>query len=257
MLKAQFFIAAALLAGVAIGYFAKPDAAPTPEAPAKTAPAKSRPADMGESASLTALRARVAELERMLAKAQAQAAEPAKESEPVAQQPAEPERRRGGPPSFAEMRERFERMEKEDPERFAQMTNRFAQMRNRQFRRAQSKIEFLSSVDTSGMGEEALKTHEELQEMIARREELAEQLQRRDISDDERRAVFDELRSTGRSMDALGRAERDNLLLQTAASIGLSGEDAADFSSTIKAIIDATDGGMGRWGRPPPGPPPQ
>ena len=68
MFKTQMFIAGALLAGVAIGYFAgghgdvaRP--AETPEATVSRKPV----ADVGEAASLKALRLRVAELEKLLA----------------------------------------------------------------------------------------------------------------------------------------------------------------------------------------------
>ena len=62
MIKHQMFIAAALLAGVAIGYFVKDEPIVAGAPTAEIAPKKSV-ADKGEEASVRALRRRIAELE--------------------------------------------------------------------------------------------------------------------------------------------------------------------------------------------------
>ena len=253
-MKTQMFIAAALLAGTAIGYFAKGVPAGPAQGPAETAAPSRKVADEGESASVRALRARIAELERELAGRVGGAgasAEKVGEAEDSAQSAAGGGR--GGPPSFAEMRERFERMEKEDPARYAQMTNHFAKMRERRLERAQSRIDFLSSVDTSSMSPRARKTHEELQDMIARREELAERMHQKDLGDEERRLTMEEMHETEMAMRDLNMAERANLLAQTAEALGLDAAEAAEMTATINEIFEATGGGS-RMG--PPGPPP-
>ena len=66
MIKHQMFIAAALLAGVAIGYFVKDEPIPAEE-PKTEEVAKKQVADKGEAASVRALRHRITELERLLA----------------------------------------------------------------------------------------------------------------------------------------------------------------------------------------------
>ena len=67
MIKHQLFIAVALLAGVAIGYFVK-DAPVAAEEPAKAEEQAKKPvSDRGEEASVKALRHRIAELEKLLA----------------------------------------------------------------------------------------------------------------------------------------------------------------------------------------------
>ena len=259
MLKSQLFIAAALLSGVAIGYFAKPDPVEADHRERQEAAVKALFSDKGDEASLAALRARIADLERRLAeRGEANASERTESKvESAGDRPAEaarPERR--GPPTAAEMRERMARFEKEDPQRFAQMTNHFAQMRMRRQERAAMKIDFLSSIDTSGMDESARQTHEALQGLIARREELEEQMHDLDLSDEERAAAFEEMRRNDRAMRELNRVERDNLLAQTSAALGLSGEDAVELTETIKDIIEATEGSFGRGrGGPPPGMP--
>ena len=65
MIKHQMFIAAALLAGVAIGYFVK-DEPVAAEEPKVEEAAKKAVEDKGEEASVKALRRRIVELEKML-----------------------------------------------------------------------------------------------------------------------------------------------------------------------------------------------
>ena len=66
MIKHQMFIAAALLAGVAIGYFVKDEPIPVEEPTAEEI-AKKPVADKGDEASVKALRRRSVELEKLLA----------------------------------------------------------------------------------------------------------------------------------------------------------------------------------------------
>ena len=196
--------------------------------------------DHGDEASFVALRSRIAELEAKLA-------EKGEDVTPTEQKVGEenpvPRRRarRRGPPSPEEMRERFAQMEREDPVRFAQMTNHFAQMRQRRIDRAQSRIDFLSSVDDTRMGESAKKTHETLQKLIARREEIESQMFDPEIGDEERRAIFREMRETDNALRELSQVERENLISQMAESIGLSSDESAEVNATILDILEATD----------------
>jgi len=254
MIRTQMFIAAALLAGVAIGYVAKPERSAAAEPPSEADRAVAALfADYGEEATIASLRSRISELERMLAeKESAKGGEEQKVEEED-----RPRRRdeRRGPPSMEEMRERFARMEREDPVRYAQMTNHFARMRQMRIERAQSKIEFLSSVDTSRMSSSAKRTHDDLQDLIARREELEAELHNPDIEEEDRRRIFEEMRRTDHEMRELNAVERDNLISQVALSMGLGEDDAVEVSETIKDILDVTDGQMQQM-PPPPGPPP-
>jgi len=237
MLKNQLFIATALLAGVAIGYLMKPDAAA--EQVEKSPVAVGKIDDRGEAASLKALRARIAELEKLLA---------AKEAEvPVVEQVAEakPSEEAGGerrgPPSMKEMRERMEKMSKEDPERFAQMTNRMARWRQRRVERANAKLEFLGSVDTSGMTAEQKQAHEKYQELIARREQLEEKMHNPEMTDEDREDIFRDMRETDHALRHAARTERETLIDQTAKALGFTGDDAAAVSATIRDVIGSTE----------------
>ena len=158
-----------LLVGAALGYCLGPvsSPAPAPEPEKKAEPEQVKQPDQrdhGDRAANRALRARIKELEEMLAK-QGVEVEKMKEEET--------ERRER--PRF-DPRAEMERLKTEDPARYAQITNGMAQFRQRRLERAQSKIDFLSSVDTSKMSPAARKTHEELQDMIEKREELEQKM---------------------------------------------------------------------------------
>ena len=249
MIKHQMFIAVALLAGVAIGYFVKDEPIPAEE-PKVEEKAKKPVVDKGEEASVKALRRRIAELERMLAEkdGKSEIAISNAVAEAVQSRPPEPPRQ--------DWRERMEEMKKSDPERYTQMTNRFAQWRRSRSEQARNKIDFLSSIDISRMSAGAKKTHNALQDLIAKREEIEQQLQAPDLSDDERGRLMGELHSTHRELMRLNGEERKNLFEETARNLGFAGEDAKEFSATIQDVIEATDSGFGFHHGGHRGPPP-
>ena len=241
-------IVLSLLVGAAIGFclgpMSSPSPAPAPEPEAKPEQAqRPRNGDDGERAANRALRARIKELEDMLAK-QGIEVEKMKEEETTRRE------RQERPRDF---RAEMERLKTEDPARYAQITNGMAQFRQRRLERAQSKIDFLSSVDTSKMSPGARKTHEDLQEMIARREEIESKMHSiMDMTEEDRHALFGEMRETDERIRELNRLERENLLVQTAETLGFSGDDAKEIAETVKGIYEATDSGFG-FG-PPGGP---
>ena len=249
MIKHQMFIAAALLAGVAIGYFVKDEPIPAEE-PKVEEKAKKPVVDKGDEASVKALRRRIAELERMLAEkdGKSEIAISNAVAEAVQSRPPESPRQ--------DWRERMEEMKKSDPERYTQMTNRFAQWRRSRSEQARNKIDFLSSIDISRMSAGAKKTHNALQDLIAKREEIEQQLQAPDLSDDERGRLMGELHSTHRELMRLNGEERKNLFEETARNLGFAGEDAKEFSATIQDVIEATDSGFGFHHGGHRGPPP-
>jgi len=249
MLKTQFFIAAVLIVGVAIGYFARPsDGVAVVDETSYVA--KGKVTDKGEAASVKALRRRIAELEKLLAEngVKAETAISNAVAGAVADVPGD--RPRGNP------REWMENLKKNDPERYTQMTNRFAQWRARRAERARNTVDFLSSIDTSHMSAGVKKTHDELQELIARREELEEQMHQENLSDDQRNQLFEQMRETDHAIRRLNQQERTNLIEETAKNLGFEGQDVKDISATIQEVIEAT-GGNGRGGffGPPPGGP--
>ena len=250
MIKHQMFIAAALLAGVAIGYFVRDEPIVAEEPKAEEATRKPV-ADKGDEASVKALRHRIAELERLLAE------KDGKSEIAISNAVAEAVKNRPPEPSRGNWRERMEEMRKNDPERYTQMTNRFAQWRRSQAEQARNKIDFLSSIDTSHMSAGARKTHDALQHLIARREEVEAQLQDPNLSDEERGKLMRQLWEGHGELQRLNREERKNLIDETARNLGFEGEDAKEISATIREVIEATDSGWGghhRHGGGPRGP---
>ena len=253
MIKHQMFIAMALLAGVAIGYFAggrdgRVDTSNESAAPAQ----KKTVADKGDEASVKALRHRIAELERLLAE------KDGKSEIAISNAVAEAVKNRPPEPPRGNWRERMEEMKKNDPERYVQMTNRFANWRRNRAEQARSKIDFLSSIDTSHMSKGARETHAALQGLIARREGIEQRLQLPDLSDEERGRLLEEMRQTHHELRRLNGEERKNLLDETARNLGFEGEDVKEISATIQDVIEATDSGFGGHHRgghrgPPPG----
>ena len=247
MIKHQMFIAAALLAGVAIGYFVKDEPIPA-EAPKVEEKAKKSVADKGEEASVKALRHRITELEKLLAE------KDGKSEIAISNAVAEAVKARPPAPPPQNWRERMEEMKKNDPERYTQMTNRFANWRRSRAEQARNKIDFLSSIDTSHMSAGAKKTHNALQELIARREGIEQQLQSPDLTDEKRGKLMGELHSTHHELMRLNGEERNNLFEETARNLGFDGEDAKEISATIQEVIHATDAGWGGHHGGPRGP---
>ena len=238
MIKHQMFIAAALLAGVAIGYFVKDEPIAAEEPVVETAPRKAV-ADKGDEASIKALRHRIAELEKALAE------KDGKSEIAISNAVAEAVKNRPPEAPRQNWRERMEEMKKNDPERYTQMTNRFANWRRSRAAEARNKIDFLSSIDTSHMSAGARKTHDALQELIAKREEIESRLQDPNLSDEERGKLMGELHSSHHELMRLNGEERRNLIDEAARNMGFEGEDAKEVSATIREVIEATDSGWG------------
>lgn len=237
-------IVISLLVGAAIGFclgpMSSPAPAPEPEQKSESEQAKQPDrGDHGERAANRALRARIKELEDMLAKQGVEVEEMKDESSR--------RERRDRPRDF---RADMERLKKEEPERYAQITNSMAQFRRHRLERAQSKIDFLSSIDTSRMSPAMLKVHSDLQDMIEKREAVEEKMRGfMDMTEEERREAFQEIGEIDGKIRELSRAERDNLLVQTAEALGFQGDDAAEIIDTVKSIYEATDSGW-NWGGP-------
>jgi hypothetical protein len=155
------------------------------------------------------------------------------------------------PPQRESHSERMARMAKEDPARYAQMTNSFATWRRQ---RARSRIDFLSSIDVSHMPASARAVHAELQELVAEREELESALHQQGLGDEERGRIFRELHQTGSKMHELSMKERNNLLSETVRNLGFEGDDAGEIVTTVKQIFEATDSRPWHRGPGPRGP---
>ena len=136
----------------------------------------------------------------------------------------------------------------ENPERYQQVTNGMARWRSERAAQAKSRIDFLSSVDTSRMPRQARETHERLQALYVERENLQASLDDMmmgggEVSGEDRRKLFEQMRETTQAINELSVQERENLIKQTAETLGFKGEDVGEIAATIKGIIDATEVG--------------
>ena len=240
--------AIALVCGVAVGYMFNPSVEEPVQEPKHEKP-KGAVRDEGDAATIKALRTKIAELESKLAKG---AEKPPAEEEAVrhGEDRREGARRDHKPMSPKEWREN---MKKDNPEQYTRMTNHMARMRRDRAEREQKKVDFLSSIDTSRMSVSARKTHDELQDLIAKREEIEQRMHAEmegdaEFSDEDRRAFMDEMRQTDRRIRELNMKERDNLMVETAKNLGFNAEESAEVAEAFKEIIENTEGGM----RPPP-----
>jgi len=244
--------ALALVCGVAIGYMFNPAVEET--APTKSVRTESAVRDAGDAASLQALRARIAELEAKLAKRGEESGE--RSEEKVAENADRGERRdRRGPFGGMSPKEWREKMKKENPEQYAQMTNGIARWRAERMSRAQKKVDFLSSIDVSKMSPAARRTHTELQGLIAKREEMEQKMHEMEDSDeglthDERREMWQEMHQTDQQIRELNSRERENLIVEAAKNLGFQGQEASDVAETFQEIIENTEGGFNTTGRP-------
>lgn len=244
MVKHQLIIAAALIAGVAIGYFVAPQTpAPKVEVEEDLEFAADAPIAVGDHADvIEALRARINELESALLTI------PTNEIAVVSDDRSPRRERRG----FGNPGEWLETMKKENPAEYAQMTNRFAQWRQSRVRQQQSKLDFFGSIDTSNMSASARENHEKLQDLIVKREELESEMSSPELSWEERGKLFQEMRAIDEELRAANELERKALLEETAAALGLKGEDAEALAETVREIYQNTESG---WGRLPGGGP--
>lgn len=206
-----------------------------------------------DDSTVKVLRARIRELETQLtAKADVTAAAAPKRAENREDGQTPRDRRRTG--------EWMKELKEKHPERYVAITNGMANFRRHQTAEAQSKIDFLSSIDPSSLGPEAKAVHERLQELIARREELSERMMQ-NFENQTEEDVRDNFRRQGELMHEireLSQQERDNLVQQLANNLGFKDEDAGEIVATVKQIIEATENNFGppprgREARPPRG----
>ena len=231
--------------GAAGGYLLVPKGGePVGEETTRAYAPKKALADDGDKASLKALRARVRELEKLLAAKDAEVAAATNAVASAERRPAGPwgDGRREG------FRERMERLKTDDPARYTEITNNMARWRQRRARQQEERMEFLASVDTSRMSAAAKGVHASLQKYAAEREDLERQMQDENLSDDDRHALWEQMHELNRQVWALNGVERKNLIEETARNLGFEGQDVQDISATMQEIIKATDNGFGGHG---------
>lgn len=259
MIKHQLFIGAALLIGVAVGYFVRETHPVVSGEAATLSPHEARLtiADKGPEATIAALRARLDELEAAAALPNSNliavsTGESHSNSVRETASAGDDRRRR---------REWLERMKKDEPERYAEMTNRWSNFRAERKAEHRTRLDMISSVDTSRMSAAAKENHERYQELMVRRDELEDRMHAAfandGITEDQRQEMFREMGDLSRELAEASREERMNLLGEMTKSLGFEGEDVTEITETISDIIEATEQfgfrghGPGRGGRGP------
>lgn len=220
--------------------------------------------DQATERTLAAQQRRVAELEQQLAqlKSAPQTAPDDTLTEVSAPEPSPREAR--GERGRQSWEERMQRMQEEEPERYAEMQKRRTEFRQQAEQRIRDRIDFLDAVDISNMTPEQRANHQKLLDTVARATELGAQMMQSGFGrGEEQRELRQELGETMGSLNELYAGERQYLLEATAKAAGYSGDDVAAFSQHIQAIFDNTTmpggmmggmmGGRGRTGgrRPP------
>ncbi len=219
---------ASLAVGAAIGWFAKP----TP--PAQESPSSRRSAQR---------KARIAESKTRVKTVTSVVTNTVHD---VVTNMVVNEQRRG-PDAW---REELERLKETNPAEYAARTNRMAQFRARMLKNAESKLETLASVDTTGWSERQLEIHQRYQELIAKREELFETMRfDSGATEEQRRAAMEQMRQLGQEIHKASQDERNLLLNKTISALGFKGSAVTEVREAIKAIYTSTQ----EWGPPPGG----
>lgn len=151
---------------------------------------------------------------------------------------------RRGPDAW---REDLERLKETNPTEYATRTNRMVQFRARMLKNAETKLETLASVDTTGWSENQLAIHQRYQELIAKREELFETMRfDSGATEEQRRAAMEQMRQLGQEIHRASQEERNLLLNKTISALGFKGSAATEVKEAIKAIYSSTQ----EWGPP-------
>lgn len=126
--------------------------------------------------------------------------------------------------------------DKLSPDQFSQVSNAFSELRERMANRNKSKMEFLASVDTSGMTSKERKTHARFQELMAKREAINAKMNGGlpDVG------AIKELVELGIEMAPIAKEERSTLMRQMARELGYTGKDVDVVHDAMSNIIDCT-----------------
>jgi len=223
---------AVFAAGAAVGYLYPRAAAPEQERPAVADKGKAK----DEGGELAAARKRIGELEQRIASLSA--AKPKKLS--LKEKATNDESVVTIDGNATNL---YEELSKKMPaEQFCQVTNAFERMKQARRKRVQGKLEFLSSVDTSGMSAADRKTHEDYMKLVAKQEELMSKA--KGIIPDQK--SLEDLVMLQMKMKPLADVERKTLLRQMSGNLGYTGDDATVVVDTVGDIVGATSsGGLG------------
>jgi hypothetical protein len=183
-------------------------------------------------------------------------AEPEAVEAPVAAPVAEEQPRRRN-----NWRNRMEELKETDPERYAQEVERRQRMIKTMEDHRNARINFLDSIDTSLLSEDAQVAHARFTNAIARQGQLQQEIMATlDLGEEPSEELQGQMQATFRDIMETQDEVRTALLGAIATSMGLEGEDSEEFSNLIQEVYNATGGrggpmirmGGGRRGNRPP-----
>jgi hypothetical protein len=158
-------------------------------------------------------------------------------------------------------RNRMEELKETDPERYAQEVERRQRMIKTMEDHRNARINFLDSIDTSLLSEDAQVAHARFTNAIARQGQLQQEIMATlDLGEEPSEELQGQMQATFRDIMETQDEVRTALLGAIATSMGLEGEDSEEFSNLIQEVYNATGGrggpmirmGGGRRGNRPP-----
>lgn len=124
-------------------------------------------------------------------------------------------------------------------EEFDQATNAMSRIKAKMAEKAQDRMAFLKSIDTSAMSQTEREGHEKFLELTAKREMVRSKM-KFGLPDQQ---TIQELMEVELQLMPLAKAERAALSRELARELGYTGEDVESLQEAVGNIFDCTSGG--------------
>ena len=192
----------------------------------------------GDAAKLAKAERRIAELERRLAAARKRQRPDAASSDTANRvQPADDKAVVVGGTNvdiIAELKKNL------SDEEFDQATNAMSRIKAKMAEKAQDRMAFLKSIDTSAMSQAEREGHEKFLELTAKREAVRSKM-KFGLPDQQ---TIQEMMAVEMQLMPLAKAERAALSRELARELGYMGEDVESLQEAVGNIFDCTAGGL-------------
>ena len=125
-------------------------------------------------------------------------------------------------------------------EEFDQATNAMSRIKAKMAEKAQDRMAFLKSIDTSAMSQAEREGHEKFLELTAKREAVRSKM-KFGLPDQQ---TIQEMMAVEMQLMPLAKAERAALSRELARELGYTGEDVESLQEAVGNIFDCTAGGL-------------
>ena len=230
------FVFALIVGGVAVGFYAgrMTSACRVQE---RVVPAVAEKPS-GDAAKLARAEQRIAELEIKLAAARKRPRSDAADPDTAnGIQPADEESVAVGGTNvdiIAELKKNL------SDEEFDQATNAMSRIKAKMAAKAEDRMAFLKSIDTSAMTQAEREGHEKFMELMAKRESVRSKM-KFGLPDQQ---TIREMMEVEMQLMPLAKAERATLARELARDLGYTGEDVESVQEAVANIFDCTSGGL-------------